>query len=61
MNTNNKTSFTAYNPEYSHDGTINEKVQSGDELRLVTMEQKIQAGERIQALIDATKEEIFND
>jgi hypothetical protein len=57
MNTND----TNYNPAAEYRGTINEKVQSGDELRLVTMEQKIQAGERIQALMDATKEGIFNE
>jgi hypothetical protein len=51
----NNTSWTAYNTERVQTGTVNEPVE---ELRLVTPEQKIEAGERIQALIDATKQHI---
>ena len=54
----NRTSWQRYNTAYP-EPILNQDVQNGEELRLVTMEQKIAAGERIQALIDSTKEHLY--
>lgn len=51
------TSWTRYNPEYP-EPILNEDVQNGDELSLLPYEEKVKAGERIQALIDATKQHL---
>jgi hypothetical protein len=58
MNTQN-TSWTRYNPEYP-EPILNQDVQNGEELRLVEMETKIKVAQNIDALINATKKEIYD-
>jgi len=47
-----------YNPEYRQD-ILNDRVESGDELKLVTDAQREAALERLQQLADDVRAELF--
>jgi hypothetical protein len=56
----NNTSWTPYNPEYS-EPILNQDVQNGEELRLLTDEQREFAAEQFRELIETSRKEIMEE